>query len=139
MFNSDRIPWLDTIIIRDSNNCVRLETRFKAYIVWLMLNGETEKALEKLAEHYEVETPKLKVGLPKRYKTRTLGTYTTRHQTISVLNSDMLKQPLVIIHEFYHHLRIDLNRKHRGNERNAREFAQDYVEAYNKITNSVNH
>ena len=116
-----------------------METRFKGYIVWLILNGETEKALEKLADHYEVEIPKLKVGLPKRHKTRALGTYTNHNQTISVLNSDMLKQPLVIIHEFYHHLRIDLDHKHRGNERNAREFAQDYVEAYNTITNHGDH
>ncbi len=112
-----------------------METRFKAYIVWLVLNGETEKALEKLSEHYEVELPKLKVGLPKRHKTNVWGTYTARDHTISVLNSDILKQPSVIIHEFYHHLRTGIDLKHRGNERNAREFAQDYIDAYKQLTN----
>ena len=107
-----------------------METRFKAYIVWLILNSETEKALEKLAEHYDVEKPKLTVGLPKRHKTNVLGCYSARDKTISVLNSDMLSQPSVIIHEFYHHIRIDLDQKHRGNERNAREFAQDYIDEY---------
>ena len=112
-----------------------METRFKAYIVWLILKSETEKALEKLAEHYDVETPKLTVGLPKRHKTHVLGTYSAHDKTIRVLNSDQLKNPLVIIHEFYHHLRIDLENKHRGNERNAREFAQDYIDAYRAATN----
>ncbi len=91
-----------------------METRFKAYIVWLILNSETEKALEKLAEHYDVEKPKLTVGLPKRHKTNVLGSTQHSDQTITVLNSDMLRNPSVIIHEFYHHIRIDLDNKHRG-------------------------
>jgi hypothetical protein len=111
-----------------------LETGFKAYIVWLILRNEPEKAIEMLAEHYEVEKPKLTVGLPKRHKTNVYGCYSARDQTISVLNSDMLRNPSVVIHEFYHHLRIDLDFKHRGNERSAREFAQDYIDAYKRFT-----
>ena len=107
-----------------------MEAQFKAYIVWLILRNETEKALEILAEHYDVEKPKLIVGLPKRHKTNVLGCYTARDKTISVLNSDMLRDPSVIIHEFYHHIRIDIDYKHKGNERNAREFAKDYIDAY---------
>ena len=90
--------------------------------------------LEKLSEHYETEVPKLTVGLPKRHKTNVLGTYTAYDQTIRVLNSDMLKKPSVIIHEFYHHLRTGIDHKHRGNERNARQFAQDYIDAYKQLT-----
>ena len=112
---------------------VDLESRFKAYIVWLILNGKAEEALEQLAEHYDVDMPKLKVGLPKRHKIKTLGCYSTRDETISVLNSDMLKEPSVIVHEFYHHLRIGLDMKHRGNERNAREFAQSFIDEYKMI------
>ncbi len=111
-----------------------MESRFKAYIVWLILRSETEKALGMLAEHYDVDVPKLTVGLPKRHKTNVLGCYSTRDHTISVLNSDTLRNPSIIIHEFYHHLRTDLDHKHRGNERNAREFAQDYLDAYKKTT-----
>jgi hypothetical protein len=113
-----------------------LESRFKAHIVWLVLNGETEKALEELADHYDVDVPKLKVGLPKRYKTGALGCYTARDKTISVLNSEMLSEPAIVIHEFYHHLRTGLDLKHRGNERNAREFAQDFIDAYKTMINS---
>jgi len=123
------------VLLEETHHIVDLETRFKAYIVWLILGSKTEKALEMLAEHYEVEKPKLTVGLPKRHKTNVLGCYSARDKTISVLNSDMLRNPSIIIHEFYHHLRIDLDHKHRGNERNAREFAQDYIDAYKALNN----
>jgi hypothetical protein len=122
--------------LEESPQTVALETRFKAYTVWLILNGKTEEALERLAEHYDVDVPKLKTGLPKRHKTGVLGCYTTRDKTISVLNSDMMSQPSVIIHEFYHHLRTGVDHKHRGNERNAREFAQDFTEAYKTMISS---
>ena len=113
-----------------------METRFKAYIVWLILKGETEDALQRLADHYDVDKPKLKVGLPKGHKTGVLGCYSTRDATISLLNSDVYGKPAVILHEFYHHLRTGIDHKHRGNERYANEFAQDYINAYKKITNT---
>jgi hypothetical protein len=117
-----------------------LEQRFEASIVWLILNGETEKALETLAKHYGVEVPRLKVGLPKGRKVKTLGCYNARNKTISVLNSDVLKQPFVILHEFYHHLRTNADAKHLGTEKYADEFAKKFIRAYNsmKTTRSAN-
>jgi len=38
---------------------------FKALIVQLILNGKVEEAIKLLSEHYEVPTPKLKIGMPK--------------------------------------------------------------------------
>ena len=113
-----------------------METRFKAYIVWLILKGRTEEALQKLADHYDVDKPKLKVGLPKRHKTGVLGCYTTRDSTISILDNETINKPFVIIHEFYHHLRTGIDHKHRGNERYANEFAREYIEAYRSITST---
>jgi hypothetical protein len=110
-----------------------LEQRFEASIVWLILNGETEKALETLAKHYGVEVPKLKVGLPKGRKIKTLGCYAAKNKTISVLNSDVLKQPFVILHEFYHHLRTNADAKHLGTEKYADEFAKKFIQAYNSM------
>jgi len=107
-----------------------LEQKFKASIVWLILNGKTEKALELLAEHYSVEVPKLKVGLPKGRKKKALGCYSAKNETIFVLNSDTLKEPFIILHEFYHHLRTALDRKHRGTERYADEFSKEFIQAY---------
>jgi hypothetical protein len=117
-----------------------LEQRFEASIVWLILNGETEKALETLAKHYGVDLPKLRVGLPKGRRIKTLGCYTAKNKTISVLNSDVLKQPFVILHEFYHHLRTNADAKHLGTEKYADEFAKTFIRAYNsmKATRSAN-
>jgi len=110
-----------------------LEQEFKALIVWLILNGKTERALELLGEHYGVEVPKLKVGLPKGRKKKTLGCYNAKDETISVLNSDTLKEPFIILHEFYHHLRTALDAKHRGTERYADEFSKEFIQAYKSM------
>lgn len=109
------------------------ERRFKASIVWLIANGKTEEALEKLAQHYSVEVPKLKVGLPKKHKKKTLGCYDPKNNVISVLNSDILKQPFAILHEFYHHTRTGVDSKHRGAERYADEFAMEFIQAYKSV------
>jgi predicted aspartyl protease len=104
--------------------------RFKALIVSLILNGRVEKALELLAEHYSVSVPKMKVGLPKGRRKKVLGCYNARKRTIFVLNSDTLREPFIILHEFYHHLRTALDTKHRGTEKYADEFAKDFIKAY---------
>ena len=109
------------------------ERRFKASIVWLIANGKAEEALEKLAEHYNVEVPRLKVGLPKGHKTRTRGCYDSKNGTISVLDSEVLKQPFTILHEFYHHTRTGLDAKHRGTERYADQFAMEFIQAYKSV------
>jgi hypothetical protein len=109
------------------------EQRFKARVVLLIANGQTERALEQLAERYSVEAPKLRVGLPKRHKKKTVGCYDPRRRTISVLNSDVLKEPFTILHEFYHHVRTGLDVKHRGTEKYANEFAMEYIQAYKAL------
>lgn len=114
-----------------------MEQKFKALIVWLILNGKAEKALELLAEHYSVEVPKLKVGLPKGRKRKSLGCYSAKNGTICVLNSDTLKEPFIILHEFYHHLRTALDRKHKGTEKYADKFSKEFIQAYNSIAAGV--
>ena len=111
-----------------------MEDKTKAQIVWLILSGETEKALELLAKDYSVSVPNLEVGLPKKHKKRAAGCYTARSKTISVLNSDMFKNPFIILHEFYHHLRTSVDEKQKGTEKYADEFAKDYINAYRQAT-----
>ncbi len=107
------------------------EINFKVQVVWLVLNGQTEEALELLAKEYGVSVPTLKVGLPKGHKTTAWGTYNAQTQTISVLNSDILANPFVIIHEFYHHIRSkNVDRIHRGTEGNADKFAAEFIAQY---------
>lgn len=113
-----------------------MEQKLKALIVYLILNGETERALEMLAKHYSVDVPKTKVGLPKRHKKKSLGCYNAKNKTIFVLDSDTLKDPFIILHEFYHHLRTALDRKHKGTERYADEFSKEFIQAYKWMATS---
>lgn len=108
-----------------------VQDNFKPMVVWLILNGKPEEALELLAKIYLINAPDLKVGLPKGHKIKAFGCYTSKNQTISVLCSDVLVNPFVIIHEFYHHLRSkSVDRVHKGTEKNANKFAIDFIEAY---------
>ena len=109
----------------------KLQANFKPRIVWLIINGKPEEALALLAKNYKVTTPTLKVGLPKGRKATAFGVYTSKNETISVLNSDVLINPLVILHEFYHHLRSNaVDKQHRGTEKNADKFAIKFIKAY---------
>ncbi|MCL2641907.1 MAG: hypothetical protein FWD52_00085 [Candidatus Bathyarchaeota archaeon] len=101
---------------------------FKSGVVLLILEGKPEEALSLLAKQYNVRTPKLRVGLPKGRKALAYGCYTSKTETISVLNSDLLSNPLVILHEFYHHLRCrNVDKIHKGTEKNANKFALDFI------------
>jgi len=105
---------------------------FKPMVVWLIINGKPEEALKLLAKEYNVDVPKLKVGLPKGYKIKAFGCYTSKDETISVLNSDVVVNPFVVIHEFYHHLRYH-GMRHRGTEKHADKFAEGFIVAYNTV------
>lgn len=107
------------------------KVNFKTAVVIMILNKQTEQALEMLAKHYNVEVPKLKVGLPKGHTRNAYGTYTNKNQTISVLNSEVFSNPFVILHEFYHHLRTNsVDKQHRGTEKNADKFALEYIKEF---------
>ncbi len=107
------------------------QDNFKPMIVWLILNGKPEEALTLLAKNYNVNIPKLKVGLPKGHKITAYGCYTSKNETISLLNSDIIANPFVILHEFYHHLRSkSVDKMHKGTEKNADKFAIDFLQEY---------
>ena len=107
-----------------------LQKRMMSLVVWLILNGEAERALGLLSEQFNVRVPSIKVGLPKGRRSTALGCYSSRDRTISVLNSDALKEPFIIIHEFYHHLRTSADARHKGTEKYADRFAKEFIEAY---------
>ncbi|MCJ7714869.1 hypothetical protein MUO66_10495 [Candidatus Bathyarchaeota archaeon] len=111
-----------------------MHSNFKTLIVSLILNKKTEEALIVLAKKYNVTIPKLKVGLPKGHKKNTLGCYITKNSTITVHNGDLLFNPHVILHEFYHHLRTNIEKTHKGTEKNANKFALDFIREYRVST-----
>nr|MDO8098829.1 hypothetical protein [Candidatus Njordarchaeota archaeon] len=51
-----------------------------------------------------------------------------------MLNSDVLMDPFTVLHEFYHHVRFRLGGLYRGTERNANEFARNFIESYKLMT-----
>ena len=112
------------------------QDNFKPLVVWLILNGKPEEALTLLAKNYKVNVPELKVGLPKKHKITAFGCYTAKNETISVQNSDVIANPFVILHEFYHHLRSkSVDKMHKGTEKNADKFAMEFIEAYKALAN----
>jgi hypothetical protein len=98
-----------------------------------ILDARPEEAISLLSEHYHVMEPRLSVGV---FEGRTKGVaavYSVARREILAANREYLYNPFVIIHEFYHHLRSTSGR-HRGTERQADEFAADYVSEYQKGT-----
>ena len=108
-----------------------MEPDFRVLVVQLVLDGRAEAALALLASHYRIRPPKIRVGLPKRHRKNTLGCYSANGETIFVLDSDVLKAPSIVLHEFYHHLRTSpVAKRHRGTEQRANEFAREFTDAY---------
>lgn len=103
----------------------------KTRIVKMILGKQTEKALEKLSELYHVTPPQIVVGTIKGKRRTVYALYIPNERKIYALNSDIFFNPFVILHEYYHHIRSKLG-VHRGSERNANKFAQEFIDAYKK-------
>ena len=108
----------------------------KAQIVRMILEKQTERALERLSEFYHVTAPQIVVGTIKGKRRIVYALYIPKERKIYALNSDMLFNPFVVLHEYYHHIRSKLG-VHRGSERNANKFAQEFMDAYKKIVGMV--
>lgn len=102
---------------------------FKFRVVEEILMKKPENAIKMLGQHYNVETPGLQVGVVKGSSSKVLGVYVSRKKTIYVRSSEVLYDPFVILHEFYHHLRTRA-KEHRGTEKHADKFAKDFIEAH---------
>jgi hypothetical protein len=109
----------------------------KAKIVALILDKKTELALEKLSELYKVDTPEIVVGTIKKKRRTVYAVYVVQEKKIYALNSDIFYNPFVILHEYYHHIRSKLG-THRGSEKRANMYAQDFVDSYMKIVAKLN-
>jgi len=107
------------------------EPLFKAKIVQLILMKETDEAIKALSQHYSVGVPRLKVGMPKKFG-RKVGCYVSKTKTIHVMSEEKLEDPFVILHEFYHHLRTH-GEQHRGTEKHANRFAEEFIEAFQNL------
>jgi hypothetical protein len=111
-------------------NMLTTDVLFRAKVVYLILSKDTEEALELLSQRYEIVKPKLKVGIPKRHS-KNPACYVGKNRTIHVSRREILWNPHVILHEFYHHLRRETDAQG-GIEKYADKFAENYLEAYRK-------
>ena len=102
-----------------------------ARAVHLILEGKPEEALLILSKHYGIPPPRLEVGLPKRCL-HALGCYVPSRRTIYVRSSAEYRDPFIILHEYYHHLRWRRG-KHRGTEKYADQYAIRAIKIYNNI------
>lgn len=109
-----------------------MDDHLKAYIVYLILNGRLDEALEILSKWYGVEKPKIRIGRVKG-RSKALAVYLANKKTIVIQDGSLYTNPFVILHEFYHHIRYR-GGKHRGTEKNADEYAKGFIDAYRRVS-----
>ncbi len=114
-----------------------LDDLVKAKIVALILDKKTEMALEKLSELYQIDTPEIVVGTIKKKRRTVYAVYVVQEKKIYALNSDIFYNPFIILHEYYHHIRSKRG-THRGSEKHANLYAQDFIDSYMKVVEKLN-
>ncbi|HDI86156.1 MAG TPA: hypothetical protein ENF83_01950 [Candidatus Korarchaeota archaeon] len=108
----------------------RLPDEFKARVVEMILRGRAEEAIAAVCEALGKTPPKIKVGRVKGHS-RALATYVPSKNTIYVSDGELMKNPFIILHELYHHIRM-FSGRHRGTEKHADRFARSFLEAYKR-------
>ncbi|MGB9124103.1 MAG: hypothetical protein WA833_03940 [Nitrosotalea sp.] len=109
----------------------------KAKIVSLILDKKTEIALERLSKLYHIDTPEIVVGTIKKKRRTVYAVYVVQEKKIYALNSDIFYNPFIVLHEYYHHIRSKRG-THRGSEKYANLYAQDFIDSYMRIVEKLN-
>ncbi|MGI0018569.1 MAG: hypothetical protein ACREA1_07655 [Nitrosotalea sp.] len=114
-----------------------LDDLTKAKIVALILDKKTEEALDYLSKFYKVDTPQIVVGTIKKKRRTVYAVYVVQEKKIYALNSEIFYNPFVILHEYYHHIRSKFG-THRGSEKHANMYAQQFIDSYMSIVEKLN-
>ena len=114
-----------------------LDDLTKAKMVALILDKKTEQALDYLSKLYKVDTPQIVVGTIKKKRRTVYAVYVVQEKKIYALNSEIFYNPFVILHEYYHHIRSKFG-THRGSEKRANMYAQEFIDAYTRIVEKLN-
>src|SRR5919107_4231224 len=115
---------------------ISLDDITRAKIVHMILNRNTEDALKKLSKFYNVTPPEIVVGTIKGKRKTVYAVYVQKERRIYVINSDLLYNPFIVLHEFYHHIRTRAG-VHRGSERHANMYAKSFIDSYKKIVEKM--
>ena len=119
-----------------STSNLDLTPKFRAHIVHLIINGRPEQALGLLSKRYGVREPMLRVGTVKRHR-KVLACYVEREKRIYLSNSSFVRDPFVVLHEFYHHLRASGVDKSRQVEKRADLFATGFIRDFISLKEHV--
>jgi hypothetical protein len=111
---------------------ISLDDITKAKVVHMILNRNTEEALQKLSKFYNVTPPEIVVGTIKGKRRTVYAVYVQKERRIYVINSDVFYNPFIVLHEFYHHIRTRAG-VHRGSEKHANMYAKSFIDSYKKI------
>jgi hypothetical protein len=114
----------------------QLDSLTKAKVVEMILNKNTEEALQSLSKFYKVNTPQIVVGTIKGKRKTVYAVYVQRESRIYCINSDIFYNPFIVLHEFYHHIRTK-GGVHRGSEKHANMYAKSFIVSYNKIIEQI--
>jgi hypothetical protein len=114
----------------------QLDSLAKAKVVEMILNKNTEEALQILSKFYKVDTPQIVVGTIKGKRKTVYAVYVQRESRIYCINSDIFYNPFIVLHEFYHHIRTK-GGVHRGSEKHANMYAKSFIISYNKIIEQI--
>lgn len=117
-------------------SAIYLNDTTRAKIVHLILNRETEEALQNLSKFYHIAPPEIVVGTVKGKRKTVYAIYVPKESKIYAMNSDVFYNPFVVLHEFYHHLRarVDI---HGGSEKHANMYAKSFIDSYAKVAEQV--
>jgi hypothetical protein len=108
-----------------------LDDETKVRVVKLILAKRTEDAFELLSAMYKVKKPRLCIGTVKGRRKIALAVYLRKNNTVYASSSAIMFNPFVMLHEFYHHIRSKSG-VHKGTEKYADAFANDFLKAYLK-------
>lgn len=115
---------------------ISLDDITKAKVVHMILNRNTEEALQKLSKFYNVTPPEIVVGTIKGKRRTVYAVYVQKERRIYVINSDVFYNPFIVLHEFYHHIRTRAG-VHRGSEKHANMYAKSFIDSYKKIVEKM--
>ena len=87
-----------------------MEDFSKVSIIRLIIKGDVKEALNKLSESFKVKSPKIRVGTVKGHR-KAGAAYRQANKTIYASNREVLYDPMIILHEYYHHLQSELWKK----------------------------
>ena len=109
------------------------EQEFRARVVRFIVDGNPERAVALLAKYYGVSVPELRVGTVKRHR-KVLACYVEKERRIYFSRSELLAQPFVVLHEFYHHLRTSELLRRRQVEKRADLFADSFIREFKRLS-----